>query len=1468
VLSIVEKTSCIGPRKRVYNVPVQMGAPVYAYIPSHFHDMEVVAVMLNHVLLTENELHSVVPKPGDIISLAPFAGVSVIVMLVISAVLLASSWALKKHEQTSLAHAQRHAKIGDSYLFDIMSNSWQEGKALPVIYGTHRVGGQFLQLFTRQHEEGVDKLQVLLGLSEGPVDEINPSSTTKTVTNGAWAAGVVTITVATHGYFLGDIVIVSGCGNANYDGIYTIVAVPTASTFTAYLVNNPGAFTTNGTARDTKGTSDLHIDGNSSANYRNIMRTEKIGTNTDTVIPDLREVVTANAYNVQVGLGSNTTVNGTTASNAFQIKGTFASGLYELDGDGHPKPGWLRLYYKFRTTAGPGAWSSNVYPTNDPFNTDVPGEYRRRRTTPYSIWIKGTFPSKDTYDVFIGHDNGIGHDGSNQFCDFTVKEYQEIAYDDLRYPNVAKIAVTTIAHESLSGQTPRITSLVKGRKIMSLSSATAVAAAAYSNNPADVFLDLMYNRLYGFGSYVDARMNLTVAGIAGGPFTIGEVVTGPTSDYQFRGIWKALSGTTATIECVQGIPHGTLLGGTSGATCNITTIDEAYATDLPKLWEFSQFCDEQVPDGSTITTVDANSASGQKVLNVASTTPFTAGDSVVINYGGIREEDGTINTVQAGVSITLFVNMTYTHTAGQADEVSVAENRMEFDYVYDGGESAWDALERICKCSRALLVHYGAKIWPRPLKSETPGQLVCMGNQGVHSFKVSYLPTGDRPNMIDMHYLDKGYDYRKRTASMEAPELLANSEKVRRIELELYGVTRESQASREGFFRLKRLRYTSKQIEFKMGIEHIDFEVGDVFRFQHDVPGIGAAGGRIVSSTNSTALLDHDVTLAGGETIRVRHTDDTQETQTITTAAGTVREISIAAATWTTNPAGPDVTYVIGTPGQYRCISLRPNEDGIATITAEEDDSAYYVDDYGTVPTFTETTLFDPNAMPSDVSNLTLHTWTSVNQDQTITYTIQADWIKPEDKNYAYAEAWLMDDSSFIAEQSKQNYESGTGNGEFDRPWGTCSDGTYTYTIDYQNHRVVKLNALTLAWVANYGSFGAGNVQFKYPADICTDGTHLWIIDSGNYRVQKITVGGVFVAELGARGAGNDQFEMPLGICHDQTSTICVADTYNHRIVEIDDALVGVGGGTWNAFGANGAANGEFERPMGIDVNPTDSMYYVADTGNSRIQAITTALVFSAKIGTLGTGDDNFKFPMDVACDVNGDYIWVADTGNHRVVTREDDLSYYTEVGSEGHLHDQFDQPGGIAFYNGELYVTEIQNHRIQRRYAQVRTTDDYEYMGDSYGELYRINMGNAAGKQFKIAVVSVGRNNVKKSPVDGVTATVTIPARTTVPPDVQTLAVVGAGNQARLTWSAGKVPDFAGYEIRVGNAWSTATKIALTQDSYITVPAPAAGYSRTYYCAGKTTSNVYSATPASVTYTAPFLSFPLAGGLGSNYAT
>ncbi len=95
------------------------------------------------------------------------------------------------------------------------------------------------------------------------------------------------------------------------------------------------------------------------------------------------------------------------------------------------------------------------------------------------------------------------------------------------------------------------------------------------------------------------------------------------------------------------------------------------------------FPDETYNTGSTVTT---QSASGQKVVSTTTTTNYAVGDRVILDRGNTQEEEGKIDSIQAGVSITLLVNLTYTHAIGVVIEIIMRDtstiiNKRHYKYL-------------------------------------------------------------------------------------------------------------------------------------------------------------------------------------------------------------------------------------------------------------------------------------------------------------------------------------------------------------------------------------------------------------------------------------------------------------------------------------------------------------------------------------------------------------------------------------------------------------------------------------------------------------------------------------------------------------------------------------------------------------------------------------------------------------------
>lgn len=143
-----------------------------------------------------------------------------------------------------------------------------------------------------------------------------------------------------------------------------------------------------------------------------------------------------------------------------------------------------------------------------------------------------------------------------------------------------------------------------------------------------------------------------------------------------------------------------------------------------------------------------------------------------------------------------------------------------------------------------------------------------------------------------------------------------------------------------------------------------------------------------------------------------------------------------------------------------------------------------------------------------------------------------------------------------------------------------------------------------------------------------------------------------------------------------------------------------------------GSGQGQFNRPRGVAIAP-DGTIYVVDSRNSRVQKFAPTGEFLLAFGSDGAGPGQLaRFattggggPNGIAIDENGD-VYVADTWNHRIQVFSSDGVYLRGWGDFFDAQDDpaqaetngglFYGPRGLAFHNGELYVTDTGNERVQ----------------------------------------------------------------------------------------------------------------------------------------------------------------------------
>jgi DNA-binding beta-propeller fold protein YncE len=196
-----------------------------------------------------------------------------------------------------------------------------------------------------------------------------------------------------------------------------------------------------------------------------------------------------------------------------------------------------------------------------------------------------------------------------------------------------------------------------------------------------------------------------------------------------------------------------------------------------------------------------------------------------------------------------------------------------------------------------------------------------------------------------------------------------------------------------------------------------------------------------------------------------------------------------------------------------------------------------------------------------------------------------------------------------------------------------------------------------------FGTAGNGPGQFQLPSGIVVsnDSGRVYVSDALLNRVQVFDACGNLLppyssssTQIGSTGTAPGFLYQPYGLATDSGFSFWVADTGNNRVQAFEQA-----GPFLFAFGTLGGGNGQFNAPTGVAIS--GNTLWVTDTGNSRVQEFTitfaqdgftpTALTFVRKFGSLGNGNGYFNGPFGIvpAVDQSGD-IWVADSLNQRVL--------------------------------------------------------------------------------------------------------------------------------------------------------------------------------------------------------------------------
>ena len=234
-------------------------------------------------------------------------------------------------------------------------------------------------------------------------------------------------------------------------------------------------------------------------------------------------------------------------------------------------------------------------------------------------------------------------------------------------------------------------------------------------------------------------------------------------------------------------------------------------------------------------------------------------------------------------------------------------------------------------------------------------------------------------------------------------------------------------------------------------------------------------------------------------------------------------------------------------------------------------------------------------------------------------------------------------------------------------------DGKKLYVADNAKHRIVVLDAMTLA---ERGVFGQG--ELSAPHDVVFDARgQLLVADTGHSRIAIYTLtgdSGRLSGEL--RGA----MSRPEGVTVASDGRVLATGAASGNLVVFEGGKVT-------------AQVGGFSSPHDVEIAP-DGTIWVADANNDRLVALNDALEI---IRVLDDPVYGFNGPRYLDFD-SAARMYVADKYSHRIAILAADGSLIRFLGNQqGKGQNVFDRPEGVEIRGRDVWFSDTYNDRIVR---------------------------------------------------------------------------------------------------------------------------------------------------------------------------
>ncbi len=263
---------------------------------------------------------------------------------------------------------------------------------------------------------------------------------------------------------------------------------------------------------------------------------------------------------------------------------------------------------------------------------------------------------------------------------------------------------------------------------------------------------------------------------------------------------------------------------------------------------------------------------------------------------------------------------------------------------------------------------------------------------------------------------------------------------------------------------------------------------------------------------------------------------------------------------------------------------------------------------------------------------------------------------------------------------------------------------------------------------------------FDNPQGMALEGETLYVADAGSHTIQRVDLAKRKVSVIAGTGeqslirhAGGEATAFPLNSPYDveiADGVLYIAMAGAHQLwqLNIDER-------TTEPFAGNGAENivdntrldALLAQPSGLALDGNNLFFADSETSAIRVAKIGPGgrVVTLTGTGLFAFGDRDgigkdaaLQHPQDVASAPGA--VYIADTYNHKIKRMDLSTLRITTVAGDGTqganngdaLEASFDEPAGIAYRDGIIFVSDTNNHRIRKFDVDRGIVETIELMG------------------------------------------------------------------------------------------------------------------------------------------------------------